>query len=245
MTKNRARAALKQFGDRLVQRQVIAQNPFATVRSQKHHPDGKTPEITVGQARELLLSIDISTLVGLRDRAVLRTLVYTGARVGVVARLRCRDLQDQGSQRVPRFLAKNARDRETPVRHDLEERLLRYMAAAGLTAPPDVPLFQSAITGRPRREDHRQLSGRPLGEVLIRRMLKRRLENAGLPVRLRPHSFRALGRDGPAGAARGARGRPVLGPGTRTRRRRRPTTDAAAGSPAASLSGSPCEWQED
>ena len=37
-TKNQARAGLKQFGDRLVQRHVIALNPFATVRSQKHSP---------------------------------------------------------------------------------------------------------------------------------------------------------------------------------------------------------------
>ena len=34
-TKNQARAALKQFGDRLVQRHVIALNPFATVRSRR------------------------------------------------------------------------------------------------------------------------------------------------------------------------------------------------------------------
>ena len=56
------------FGDRLVQGHVIALNPFATVRSQKHHTDGKTPETTVQQARELLASIYISTVVGLRDR---------------------------------------------------------------------------------------------------------------------------------------------------------------------------------
>ena len=66
------------------------------------------------------------------------------------------------------------------------------MAAAGLTTSSEMPLFQSAITGRPPRDDDRQLSGRQLGAVLIRRMLKRRLAVAGLPVRLRPHSFRVL-----------------------------------------------------
>ena len=79
--KNQARAALKQFGDRLVQRHVIALNPFATVRSQKHQTDGKTPEITVPQARRLLASIDVATVVGLRDRAVIGTLsLHGGAR---------------------------------------------------------------------------------------------------------------------------------------------------------------------
>ena len=191
-TKNQARAALKQFGDRLVQRHVIALNPFATVRSQKHRSDGKTPEITVPQARGLLASIDLSTVVGLRDRAVLGTLVYTGARVGALARLRCRDLQDHGTQRQLRFLEKNGKDREIPVRHDLEEWLLAYLATAAIPASSDAPLFQSAITGRPRREDERPLSGRPFSAPLIRRMLKRRLAAAGLPAMFRPHSFRVL-----------------------------------------------------
>ena len=190
--KNQARAALKQFGDRLVQRHVIALNPFATVRSQKHQTDGKTPEITVPQARRLLASIDVATVVGFRDRAVIGTLVYTGARVGALARLRGRDLQDHGTQRALRFREKNGKDREIPVRHDLEQWLLAYLAAAAIPASSDAPLFQSAITGRPRREDDRPLSGRPLGAFSIRRMLKRRLAAAGLPVMLRPHSFRVL-----------------------------------------------------
>ena len=190
--KNQARAALKQFGDRLVQRHVIALNPFATVRSQKHQTDGKTPEISVPQARRLLASIDVAAVVGLRDRAVLGTLVYTGARVGALARLRGRDLQDHGTQRALRFREKNGKDREIPVRHDLEQWLLAYLAAAAIPASSDAPLFQSAITGRPRREDDRPLSGQPLGAFSIRRMLKRRLAAAGLPVMLRPHSFRVL-----------------------------------------------------
>ena len=111
--------------------------------TQKHRSDGKTPEITVPQARGLLASIDLSTVVGLRDRAVLGTLVYTGARVGALARLRGRDLQDpHGAQRQLRFLEKNGKDREIPVRHDLEEWLLAYLAAAAIPASSDAPLFQ-------------------------------------------------------------------------------------------------------
>ena len=151
-TKNQARAALKQFGDRLVQRHVIALNPFASVRSQKHHTDGKVPKITVQWARELLASIDLWTVVGLRGRAVLGTLLYISVRVGAVARMHCRDLQAQGAhQRVLRFLEKNGKDREIPVRHDLEEWLSAYTTSTGLTALSDMPLFPSALSGRPRR----------------------------------------------------------------------------------------------
>ena len=189
--KNQARAALKQFGDRLVQRHVIALNPFATVRSQ-HYTDGKTPEITVQQARELPASIDISTVVELRNCALLGTPAYTGVRVGAVARLPCRDLQDHGTQRVLRSPEENGKDREIPIRYDLEQSLTGYIAVAGLTASSEMPLFRSATTGRPRRNNDRRLSGRPVGAALIRRMLKRRLAACGLPVRLRPHSLRVL-----------------------------------------------------
>ena len=52
--KNQARATLKQFGDRLVQRHVIALNPFPTVPTRKHHTDGKTPEIGTSHLRSVL-----------------------------------------------------------------------------------------------------------------------------------------------------------------------------------------------
>ena len=58
--------------------------------------DGKTPEISPTQARRLLESVDCSRPVGVRDRAILGTLTYTGARVGAIARLRLRDLRDYG-----------------------------------------------------------------------------------------------------------------------------------------------------
>ena len=57
-----------------------------SVRAERYQVlEGKTPEITVKQARKLLASIDLSTVVGLRDRAAISVLIYTAARVGAVA----------------------------------------------------------------------------------------------------------------------------------------------------------------
>ena len=121
-TKNLALAALRHFFDALVTRHAVALNPFASVRGRKHAVvDGKTPELTIQQARALLGSLDLSNVVGLRDRAVLGVLTYTGARVGALARLRRGDLQDQETQRVLRFREKGGKQREIPVRHDLDE----------------------------------------------------------------------------------------------------------------------------
>ena len=78
-TKNLALAALRHFFDALVTRHAVALNLFASVRGRKHAVvDGKTPELTIQQARALLRSLDLSRVVGLRDRAVLGVLTYTG-----------------------------------------------------------------------------------------------------------------------------------------------------------------------
>ena len=103
-TKNQALAALRHFFDTLVTRHAAPLNPFQSVRGRKHDTsDGKTPGLSIPQARDLLRSIDTSHVVGLRDRALLGTLAYTGARIGAIARLRRGDLEDQGPQRVLRF----------------------------------------------------------------------------------------------------------------------------------------------
>ena len=114
-------------------------------------------------------------------------LTYTGARVGAVARLRRGDLEDQGTQRVLRFREKGGRQREIPVRHDLDSWLGEYLEASGITgAPKEAPLFRAALGNRKR------LSERPLSANDMRRLLKRRLKDAGLPAVFSPHSFRVL-----------------------------------------------------
>jgi integrase/recombinase XerD len=71
---------------------------------------------------------------GLRDRAVLGVLAYTGARVGAVAKLRLGDLRNFGEQRALRFREKGGKVREIPVRHDLDAWLRAYVDAAGQDA---------------------------------------------------------------------------------------------------------------
>ena len=120
-TKNQALAALRHFFDVLVARHAAVLNPFQSVRGVRHpFGEGRTPEATVDQARQLLASIKTDSVYGLRDRAVLGTLIYTGARVGAISRLRMPDLRDHGNHRVLQFAEKGGKAREIPVRHDLD-----------------------------------------------------------------------------------------------------------------------------
>lgn len=185
-TKNQNLAALRRFFDCLVGRHAVVLNPFSSVRGVRHSVvEGKTAEIAIEQVRTLLKSIHIATAVGLRDKAILGVLACTGARVGAVATLRVGDLRDMGSHRVLRFREKGGKDREIPVRHDLDEWLREYVLVAGLGDDATAKsLFRAAEKNRPA------LKAKPFSADLIRQMLKRRLEDAGVPHLFSPHSFR-------------------------------------------------------
>ena len=187
-TKNQALAALRHFFDSLVIRHAAPLNPFQSVRGRKRDTSGgTTPGLSIQQARDLFSSIDTSHVVGLRDRALLGTLAYTGARIGAVAGLRRGDLEDQGPQRFLRFREKDGRQRKIPVRHNLDRWLGEYLEAAGIHEDPEeTPLFRSALGKQ------RALGARPLSANSMGLMLKRRLKNAGLPSIFSPHSFRVL-----------------------------------------------------
>ncbi len=179
-------AAIRKFFDTLVQRHAIVLNPAATVRGPKvRNVTGKTPATDPAHARALLHSINTTSAVGLRDRAILATMMYTAARVGAVARLRRRKFYTDGRQWYVRFEEKGGRQRDIPCRHDLQGYIEEYLADAGGSRDPDAPLFRAAL-GRTG-----QLSGRPCQAKDIHRMVKRRLKVAGLPSILTCHSFRA------------------------------------------------------
>jgi site-specific recombinase XerD len=182
-------SALRGFFDRLVNRHVVILNPAASVKGVKEQVlEGKTPEITIEQARTLLASIDTGNVVGLRDKAILATLAYTICRAGAIAKLRLQDFQQDGTQYVLRFQEKGGKSREIPVRHDLERFILAYLEAAGIARDAkDRPLFRST------RRRTRHLTGNALTSKAICELVKRRLKDAGLPSRLSPHSFRVTG----------------------------------------------------
>src|SRR2546425_7247166 len=78
-------AAIRMLFDWLVTGGIVATNPAHAVRGPKHVVKrGKTPVLTPDEARALLDSIDTSTVVGLRDRALISLMVFTFARVGAV-----------------------------------------------------------------------------------------------------------------------------------------------------------------
>jgi site-specific recombinase XerD len=76
-------AALRMLFDWLVVGHVLDVNPAHAVRGPRYsQKKWKTPVLDREEARALLAGIDTSTLTGLRDRALIGTMIYTFARRG-------------------------------------------------------------------------------------------------------------------------------------------------------------------
>jgi integrase/recombinase XerD len=71
-------AAIRQLFDYLVTGGILLSNPAGSVRGPKYVVTrGKTPVLSGDEMRQLLNSIDVSELIGLRDRALLGLMGYT------------------------------------------------------------------------------------------------------------------------------------------------------------------------
>jgi site-specific recombinase XerD len=180
-------AAIRMLFDWLVVGQVMPSNPASVVRGPKHSVrKGKTPVLAAEEARTLLDAIDITTPMGLRDRALLGLMVYTFARVGAVLKMRLEDVFVQGRRTWVRLHEKGGKEHEMPCHHNLDDYLHAYIEGAQLSGAKDW-LFRSA------RGRGGQLSDQPLSQADVYRMIGRRAEAAGVRTKIGCHTFRATG----------------------------------------------------
>jgi integrase/recombinase XerD len=71
--------------------QVMASSPAHSVQSPRHSVSkGSAPLLPSGDATALLAGMDVCTIVGLRDRAIIAVMTYTFARAGRSSRCRSR-----------------------------------------------------------------------------------------------------------------------------------------------------------
>ena len=181
-------AAIRMLFDWLVTGQVVAANPAHSVRGPKHVvKTGKTTVLTGEQARALLDGIDVSTVVGLRDRALISVMTFAFARVGAVVAMRVEDYYPNGKRWWLRLHEKGGKRHEMPAHHTLEAYLDAYIEAAGLRDAGKAPLFRSAA-GRAGT-----LTDKAMHRVDAWRMIQRRSAELGMRVKIGCHTFRATG----------------------------------------------------
>jgi site-specific recombinase XerD len=181
-------AAIRHLFDWLVIGQIMPHNPAASVRGPSHTArQGKTPVLDPVEARQLLDSIDVTTPIGLRDRALIGLMVFSFARVGAALAMRVEDVYVQNKRMWVRLLEKGGKRHEMPCHHALEAYLHAYLEGAGIGSEAKSPLFRTIQRGTAR------LSATALPQANAYAMVRRRAIAAGINTKIGNHTFRATG----------------------------------------------------
>ena len=142
-TIRRKLSALSSLFESLCEANAVQGNPVDGVKRPKlDSQEGKTPAIGDRQARELLAAPDASTLQGLRDRAILATLLYHGLRRAELCALRLVDLQDRRGVRHLQVHGKGSKIRYVPLHPAAAGAIAAYLEAAGHGDDKPGPLFR-------------------------------------------------------------------------------------------------------
>ena len=188
-------AAIRQLFEWLTQQNILNNNPAENVKGPKYRIKvGKTPVLEMDEMRQLFDSLNTTTIVGLRDRALIGIMTYTFARVSAVISMDIKDVLLRSGQHRVRLHEKGGKYAEIPLHHTANEYLHAYMDAAelqeGLNWEKETALFRSI---RRMGGKNRLLSENRLHRNNAWDMVKRRAEDAGVSTDICNHTFRGTG----------------------------------------------------
>jgi integrase/recombinase XerD len=148
-TIRRKLSALSALFDYLCERNAVAGNPvYGVKRPSVNANEGSTPALGDAQARKLLDAPPEDTLMGVRDRAILATLLYHGIRCEELCRLRLRDLHSRRGVMRFRVHGKRSKIRFIPMHVTAQQLIEEYVALAGHGSDPAAPVFRPVVNNR-------------------------------------------------------------------------------------------------
>ena len=126
-------AALSSLFQYLCDKNAVTHNPVKGVKRPKNESDeGKTPALGDEQARKLLVAPDEESLKGIRDRAILATLLYHALRRDELCKLRIRDFKyERRGVAHLRVSGKGEKIRYVPLHPAASGLIKDYLSVAG------------------------------------------------------------------------------------------------------------------
>jgi integrase/recombinase XerD len=149
--------------------------------------DGKTVALTPEDCRCLLDAPPPGTPEGVRDRALLAVLAFTGCRVGELCRMRVEDYKSSGGHRVIEVRGKGGKERRVPLHPEAFERLDAWLEAAGLRESRGA-LFRPVRAAR--GHGRHGFRGEPLTRRAVQLLVERHVNRLKLDPNVTVHSFR-------------------------------------------------------
>ncbi len=125
---------------------------------------------------------DIRTLKGLRDRAILYTLFYTGCRIADVCKLKMKDLHEDAGYSVLDFIVKGGKRNRVAINQELQIVLSEYLDRVGHELEKSEPLFLAVQ----RMNLKKHMSNKAIDNIFRHYAIKARL-----PQGVTPHTARA------------------------------------------------------
>jgi integrase/recombinase XerD len=142
-------SALSALFDYLCERNAVVGNPIDGVkRPMSNNNEGSTPALGDAQVRKLLDAPPADTLKGVRDRAILATLLYHGIRREKLCGLRVKDMQSRQGVLHFRVKGKRGKVRFVPVQVLAQRLIEEYLALAGHAADTSGPVFRPVTNKR-------------------------------------------------------------------------------------------------
>ncbi len=161
--------------------------------------DGKTVGLAPEACRRLLDAPKVQTMdpmtneamlipSGIRDRALLAVLAYSGCRVGELARLKVGSYKLNGAHRVLEIMGKGGKERLVPVHPEAAERLEEWLDIADLRGDLSGPLFRPALVARNRGRGG--FARRSMSRRAIQKLIETYVTRLKLDPNVTVHSLR-------------------------------------------------------
>lgn len=151
----RKMSALSSLYEFLTDKNAVATNPVKGVKRPKVDSyEGRTPAIADKEARQLMNLPNDKTVKGLRDRAMLATLLYHGLRREELCRLKVKDVHARRGVPHLRVMGKGSKIRYLPLHAGAHELLNDYLDEAHHAADTEGALFRPVSNNRTGRLDN-------------------------------------------------------------------------------------------
>jgi len=131
-------------------------------------PREETRALSATRARQLIGLPDGESVIDYRDRAILKTFLWSGIRLSTACRLRVPDFHQDGDEATLRLHEKGDKRRTIGLHFHAAQAISEYLAKAGLTSGP---LFRPRLGPRSQ-----QLADRPLEASALYLLLQKYLE---------------------------------------------------------------------
>lgn len=118
-------------------------------------PVDETRSLSITRARQLMGMPAGDSVLDFRDRAILKVMVYTGARIGTLARLSVSDFHQEGDQATLRLQEKGHKRRTIGIHFAAAEAVTEYLRVAGIESGP---LFRARLNPRSRKLSPKRIS---------------------------------------------------------------------------------------